>query len=182
MEYGSVRYAKSLGKFVVRLIEDLGSEDFAGWLVLNPPPPPPKLAQECSVTRVQKKKTGGTLALTLKKNDIKKVFFFLGVTRVHSRDTSLHSRDTSPLAQLHWRAFLRVTVSTVQLGRSRHWGGKSAHRSLVPPPPKTIFLVTWSVVTMPTHKINLSFAINFCPTTILRLILCPQCCCLLQIL
>ena len=34
-----------------------------------------------------------------------------------------------------------------------------------------------------THKINLFFAINFCPTTILRLILlCPQCCCLLQIL
>ena len=33
-----------------------------------------------------------------------------------------------------------------------------------------------------THTINLFFAINFCPTTILRLILCPQCCCLLQIL
>ena len=32
-----------------------------------------------------------------------------------------------------------------------------------------------------THKINLFFAINFCPTTILRLILCPQCCCLLYL-
>ena len=33
-----------------------------------------------------------------------------------------------------------------------------------------------------THKINLFFAINFCPTASLRLILCAQCCCLLQIL
>ena len=33
-----------------------------------------------------------------------------------------------------------------------------------------------------THKINSFFAINFYPTAILRLILCSQCCCLLQIL
>ena len=43
---------------------------------------------------LKKKKNGGTLALTLKK---KKYTFFLSITRVHSRDTSLHSHDTFPL-------------------------------------------------------------------------------------